>query len=65
MKDCSHKEKLTGQVPPEIMRSNESASGIPAHMLQELADLIDSSMDLCFSSPLREFDDDRRAGGRV
>ena len=39
--------ELTGQVPPLMILSKERGSGMPAHMLHELALLMDSSMDFC------------------
>lgn len=44
---------LTGQTPPEMMRSNDKASGIPL-LMQELHESMESLIDLCFSSPLIE-----------
>lgn len=44
---------LTGQVPPEMMRSKERASGMPWDMPLE-PDLTDSWMDFCLSTPESE-----------
>lgn len=44
---------LTGQVPPEMIRSKERASGMPWDMPLE-PDLTDSSMDCCLSVPESE-----------
>lgn len=49
--------KLTGQVPPAMIRSKDSAVGMP-WLMQELAEWTDSLMDSCFSLPLREFVED-------
>jgi len=45
--------QLTGQTPPDTIRSNDRASGIP-WMVPVLPEVKDSSMDFCFSSPLNE-----------
>lgn len=37
-----------------MMRSNDKGSGIPAHMLHELAVLMDSLIEFCFSSPFSD-----------
>lgn len=44
---------LTGQVPPEMMRSKERASGIPLETAL-LPELTDSLTDFCFASPEME-----------
>ena len=46
--------RLTGQVPPLTMRSNESADGMPLDMGHEAPLSVYSSIDLCFSSPARD-----------
>lgn len=48
----------TGQVPPERILSNDSASGMPCDMLE--APEMEWSIDFCFSSPLTE---SRKDGG--
>lgn len=50
-------QALTGQTPPEMMRSKDRASGIPA-LMHELPELMESLMDFCFSSPLSESRED-------
>lgn len=51
---------LTGQTPPEMMRSNDRASGIPWDM-PLLPEVIDSLMDFCFSAPESESRDEALA----
>jgi hypothetical protein len=43
----------TGHVPPAMIRSKESAAGMPP-LRQELLDWTDPLIDACFSSPLRD-----------
>ena len=53
---CGQGEKslLTGQVPPLMIRSNERASGIPIETPLPMESMVDSPIDLAFSSPMME-----------
>lgn len=53
----------TGQVPPSTIRSNDKAGGMPL-LMHELQDWIDSLIDFCFSSPLRESAEELTCEGR-
>ena len=48
--------ELTGQVPPPIILSKDSASGMPWFIEELFDDAMDSWIDACFSSPVMELE---------
>lgn len=55
---------LTGQVPPEIIRSNDKASGIPIETPVPAESILDAPTDLGFWSPMMEDRAESTWGGR-
>lgn len=53
-------DERTGHVPPEMIRSNDNASGTPDGLVELLE--MDSLIESAFSDPFREFFEEDEEG---